>query len=104
NDVAVGWIDPEILVIVSTRSTAETGPGLAPVGGAHGDGAGDVNQVRIFWINSWDGKVTSADAARRPRVGSDLGPGVARVIGAIYGQFPRGGSESRVETARIAGS
>src|SRR5690348_12536635 len=43
NDVAVVGIDPEILIVVSTGSAAKTGPGFAAIGGAHGDGAGDVN-------------------------------------------------------------
>src|SRR5579863_9908573 len=87
DDVAVVGIDPEILVVVATRGAAEGGPGLSAIGGAHADGAGDINQIRIFRINFWNGKIAAADAARRARIGRNLRPVVSCVIGAIDGQL-----------------
>ena len=102
DDIGVVGVDPDALVIVAAGGAAESGPGLAGVGGFPGDGAGDVDGVGIFGIDGGDGKIAAADASGGAQVGGGAGPMFAGVVGAV-GAVSGGGGEGGVEAAGIAG-
>ena len=83
NNVWVVGIDPEILVVVAAGSAAESGPGLAAVGGLHGYSACAINHVCVFGIDSRNGKISATDAAGGARVVCDFGPAFSGVVGAV---------------------
>ncbi len=104
NNAAVVGIDPEVLIVVAAGRAAKAGPRLAAVGGAHGDGAGHINDVGILGINPGKRQIAAADAASGTRIIGDLGPTLTRVVRAVDAEFPRGLGESCVKSMRIAGS
>src|SRR5246127_950777 len=103
NNVAVVGIDPKILVVIAAGRTAESRPGFASIGRAHGDGADHVNEVGILRVDLRDGEIATANATRRTRISGDLRPGIARVIRAVDAEFPRSCCESCVQAAWFAG-
>src|SRR6185503_572386 len=52
DDARIVGIDPDVLVVVPAGSAAEAGPGLAAVGGFPCDGAGHIDDVRIFRVDA----------------------------------------------------
>jgi len=50
DDVGVGGVDPQVLVVVAAGCAAQAEPSAAAVGGADGDDAGDVDGIRVFGV------------------------------------------------------
>ena len=48
----ISWVDPDLLVVVATRRSADSRPALAPVHRFPGDDASAVNNVRILRVSS----------------------------------------------------
>src|SRR5579872_22866 len=82
--------DPDVLVVIAAGRAANAGPGLAPVGGAHGHNAGAINHVGTLGINLGNGQVAAANAHGGARVLGDFVPGLAGIVGAVKAQ-PRCG-------------
>src|SRR5207302_6159941 len=96
-------IDPKVLVVVAARGAAEAGPGFAAVDGAHGDGAGDVNNVGILRVHLRNRQVATADSRGGPRIIRHLRPARAGTIGSIDAELSRAGSHCSVKATGLAG-
>src|SRR6185437_11016419 len=102
DDAGIVGIDPDVLVVVAAGSAAEAGPGLAAVSGFPGDGAGHVNDVRIFGIDAGLREIAAADAACGTSVTGGDSPVRAAIVRAIKLDAIFGGHGSK-EPLRIAG-
>src|SRR6267378_4289855 len=80
NNVRVVWIDPDVLVIVASRRTAERHPGLTAVAGLPTDRAGYINHFGIFWIEARNREIAATDSTRWSGILCGYRPVVASII------------------------
>src|SRR5271170_1310869 len=83
DDVRTFRINPEVLVIVASRRSAQAHPCLPAIGRAYSDNAGAVDGVRVFGIDDRNGQIASAYLHCRARIVGRLVPVLPRVVGAI---------------------
>src|SRR5438132_10197930 len=67
DDVRVFGVDPDVLVVVASWSSAKRGPSFSTVGRAHRDDAGAIHDVGIVWIDSRNRQISAADQHDRAR-------------------------------------
>ena len=101
DDVRVIRVDPGALIVVAAGRAAQRHPALSAVLRPVADGARDDDRVRVLRIDRRDRQIAAADAARRPRVGSDAHPVLAGVVGSVDADGARVG-DGCVNPIRIA--
>src|SRR4029079_9314772 len=68
NDLRVARIDPNVLIIVTTRGAAPAIPGLAAISRSPTNYAGRINDLRVLGIEPHDWQVAAADPAGRTSI------------------------------------
>src|ERR1700733_2139423 len=103
-------IDPDILVVVSSRRSAETDPSLTSVRRLHGHDAGAVDDVGILRINLWNRQIAASDSIPSARVHGDVNPIFPGIVGTIDAKTGArsvlsavGGCDGCIEAIGIAG-
>ena len=86
DNVGVVRIDPQVLIIISARRTADAFPRLATIARFHRHDAGAVDDVWVFRIYLDHREIAAADLHRRPSVFCDLAPAFAAVIRTVKAQ------------------
>src|SRR5439155_490233 len=83
DDVGVIRIDPQVLVIVAARCSADALPRLSAIAGLHGHNTGAIYHVWILGIDFDHREVAAADLHRRLSIIGDFRPCLATVGGAV---------------------